>query len=172
MLLPEIMTLKEVAKYLRVHPQTIYRLVKEGRLPAFKAGGDFRFHRADIERYVTYKYTLFGRIKVSSVFYRNDVLKKYLDNLKKYYIIDEAFSGRLGLNELYQKLKEGKISGKEEFVEIRYNKVRLNMAQPGEPHRWELVVVVPIKETQKIASIPEEQIHWIKYLLRITPPPQ
>jgi excisionase family DNA binding protein len=43
------MTLEEVANYLRVHPSTIYRLVKRGKLPAFKVGSDWRFNLESIE---------------------------------------------------------------------------------------------------------------------------
>jgi excisionase family DNA binding protein len=35
---PEVMTLEEAAEYLRVHPCTIYRLVKKQKLPAFQSG--------------------------------------------------------------------------------------------------------------------------------------
>jgi excisionase family DNA binding protein len=56
---PPILTLDNVAEYLRVHPSTIYRLLKKKRLPAFKVGRDWRFNlesidlwRADAERSV------------------------------------------------------------------------------------------------------------------------
>ena len=32
----EILTVKEVGEALRVHPSTLYRLVREGRIPAFQ----------------------------------------------------------------------------------------------------------------------------------------
>ena len=35
----EIMTLKEVAEYLKLAEKTAYRLAAEGKLPGFKAGG-------------------------------------------------------------------------------------------------------------------------------------
>ena len=38
-----VLTLEEVASYLRVHPSTIYRLLKKKQLPAFKVGSDWRF---------------------------------------------------------------------------------------------------------------------------------
>lgn len=44
-----VMTLEEVANYLRVHPSTIYRLVKKGQLPAFKVGSDWRFNQESID---------------------------------------------------------------------------------------------------------------------------
>jgi len=31
-----VMTMREVARYLRIHPSTIYRLLHEGKFPAFK----------------------------------------------------------------------------------------------------------------------------------------
>jgi len=46
-----VMTLEEVAKYLRVHPSTIYRLVKRGKLPAFKVGSDWRFNLESIDNW-------------------------------------------------------------------------------------------------------------------------
>lgn len=42
------MTVKEVAEYLRVHPTTVYRLLRQGGLPAFRVGADWRFRQADI----------------------------------------------------------------------------------------------------------------------------
>lgn len=163
MLLPEILTIEEVAKYLRVDVQTVYRLVKSGKLPAFKAGRKWRFHRADVERYVTYKYHIFGTIGVRSNFFKAEVLQRYIDDPQKYYIFDEAFSGKLGLRELYYDWKSGKISDKNNFVEIPYKKVRFNLASPSEPHRWALVVVLTPTEMEKIMSNTEEYKHWTKY---------
>ena len=41
----DIMTLKEVAKYLGLHVMTVYKLTREGRVPAAKIGGQWRFKR-------------------------------------------------------------------------------------------------------------------------------
>ncbi|MBV9180185.1 MAG: helix-turn-helix domain-containing protein [Acidobacteria bacterium] len=46
-----IFTLKAAAEYLRVHPSTIYRLLKTKQLPAFKLGRDWRFNRESIDRW-------------------------------------------------------------------------------------------------------------------------
>ncbi len=48
----EILTLKEVASYLKVAEKTAYRLAAEGRLPGFKVGGSWRFKCVDIERWI------------------------------------------------------------------------------------------------------------------------
>ena len=47
-----LMTLQEVAAYLRVHTSTVYRLLKEGKLPAFKFGSEWRFNREVIEAWM------------------------------------------------------------------------------------------------------------------------
>ena len=44
-----LMTIEEVAEYLRFHPSTVYRLVRQGRLPAVKVGKQWRFHRQALE---------------------------------------------------------------------------------------------------------------------------
>jgi excisionase family DNA binding protein len=46
-----VITVRGLADYLRVHPSTVYRLVKQGLLPGFKVGSDWRFNREDIRRW-------------------------------------------------------------------------------------------------------------------------
>ena len=46
-----ILTLQSVAQYLRVHPSTIYRLLRKKQLPAFKVGHDWRFSLESIDRW-------------------------------------------------------------------------------------------------------------------------
>ncbi|SEN59685.1 methylation-associated defense system helix-turn-helix domain-containing protein MAD1 [Nitrosomonas marina] len=48
----EIMTLKEVAAYLKLAEKTAYRLAAEGKLPGFKVGGSWRFKRKDIDCWI------------------------------------------------------------------------------------------------------------------------
>ena len=53
--IPPILTVRELGKYLKVHPNTIYRMLKTGQLPAFRVGGvggDWRFDLAEIERWL------------------------------------------------------------------------------------------------------------------------
>lgn len=45
---PEVVNVEEVADLLRVSNQTVYNLVKSGRLPATKIGQEWRFSRAKI----------------------------------------------------------------------------------------------------------------------------
>ncbi len=46
-----VMTLEEVSEFLRVHPSTVYRLLKKHLIPAFKVGSDWRFNRTSIEQW-------------------------------------------------------------------------------------------------------------------------
>ena len=48
----EILTLKEVAVYLKLAEKTAYRLAAEGKLPGFKVGGSWRFKRDDIVAWI------------------------------------------------------------------------------------------------------------------------
>ena len=48
----EILTLKEVAQYLKLAEKTAYRLAADGKLPGFKVGGSWRFKREDIEIWI------------------------------------------------------------------------------------------------------------------------
>lgn len=45
----EIMTIEEVAQYLKMKPQTIYTWAQSGKIPAAKIGKEWRFKRSLIE---------------------------------------------------------------------------------------------------------------------------
>lgn len=47
-----IMTLREVAKYLGLHVMTVYKLTREGRVPAAKIGGQWRFKRDILDEWL------------------------------------------------------------------------------------------------------------------------
>ncbi len=44
----ENMTVKEVADFLRVSRQTVYMMVKQGKIPCFRVGTKVRFKRDDV----------------------------------------------------------------------------------------------------------------------------
>jgi len=48
----KLMTLKEVAEYLRVTEKTVYRLLKRGHIPATKVGHQWRFDRDSIDEWL------------------------------------------------------------------------------------------------------------------------
>jgi excisionase family DNA binding protein len=49
----EILTLDEVATYLKAGKKTVYRLAQQGQIPGFKLGGTWRFRRAELHRWMT-----------------------------------------------------------------------------------------------------------------------
>jgi len=51
----DIMTIKEVAAYLKLTEKTAYRLAAEGKIPGFKVGGSWRFKQSDIEKWINEK---------------------------------------------------------------------------------------------------------------------
>jgi excisionase family DNA binding protein len=52
---PRMLTVREWAEYLRVHQATVYRLLRQQKLPAFRVGADWRFNREEIERWMTHE---------------------------------------------------------------------------------------------------------------------
>lgn len=48
----EILTIDEVAAYLKAGKRTVYRLAASGKLPAFKLGGTWRFRRSDLDQWI------------------------------------------------------------------------------------------------------------------------
>ncbi len=48
----KIVTMSELAEYLKVHPSTIYRLLKYSDIPAFKLGSDWRFNLDSINEWL------------------------------------------------------------------------------------------------------------------------
>ena len=47
----DIMTLEEVAKYLKLKPQTIYAWAQGGKIPAAKLGKEWRFKKSVIDKW-------------------------------------------------------------------------------------------------------------------------
>lgn len=51
-MLDEILTLPEVATLLKVAEKTVYTMAQRAQLPAFKVGGQWRFKRVDLDRWI------------------------------------------------------------------------------------------------------------------------
>ncbi len=47
-----IMTIDELAKYLRLHTSTVYRMVRLGEIPASKIGNQWRFRKDVIDNWI------------------------------------------------------------------------------------------------------------------------
>ena len=51
----EILTTKEVAEFFHIHPLTVHRYAREGKIPAFKIGSDWRFHKRQLDKWIKEK---------------------------------------------------------------------------------------------------------------------
>ena len=51
--MPEIMTTKEVAKYLRLHEITVCKHAAEGKMPAVRVGRVWRFDKEAIDKWIS-----------------------------------------------------------------------------------------------------------------------
>jgi excisionase family DNA binding protein len=52
-----LLTANEVADLLRVSKMTVYRLIKEGALPALRVGRSYRLREDDVDEYLSKRYT-------------------------------------------------------------------------------------------------------------------
>jgi len=50
--LGEIMTLEETAKYLKIGKSTLYKMAREGKIPAVKIANQWRFRKEDIDKWL------------------------------------------------------------------------------------------------------------------------
>jgi PTS system nitrogen regulatory IIA component len=57
------LTVKDVAKLLNVNEKTIYRWLKQGSLPAYQLGNQYRFNKAELLEWATSR-----QIGVSRIF--------------------------------------------------------------------------------------------------------
>lgn len=59
----QIMTITEVAKYLGIHPITVYRLINDTDIPACKIGGQWRFKKDILDNWLAKKMKNNGHAK-------------------------------------------------------------------------------------------------------------
>lgn len=43
---------KDLAEFLKVHPNTVYKFVRDGSIPYVKVGGQYRFFKPDIAKWL------------------------------------------------------------------------------------------------------------------------
>jgi excisionase family DNA binding protein len=48
----DVMTIRELAVYLKMAEKTLYRLAAEGAVPGFKVGGAWRFRKSEIDKWI------------------------------------------------------------------------------------------------------------------------
>ena len=48
----DVMTIRELAAYLKMAEKTLYRLAAEGSITSFKVGGSLRFRKSEIDKWI------------------------------------------------------------------------------------------------------------------------
>lgn len=48
----DIITIKEVAEFLKLKEKTAYALAARGDIPGFKVGGSWRFRKSELEKWI------------------------------------------------------------------------------------------------------------------------
>lgn len=123
-----VMSLSEVSKSLGVNRRTIYRLIKEGQLPATKIGGVWRFIRTEVSRYMLDRKYRYGTTGIHGIFFYSNVLDKYYKKKDVYYVNESAYDGFVGNRQDYHDyktlrslnaIKKGDIF----FAQLHYRKV-------------------------------------------------
>ncbi|MDI6788150.1 MAG: helix-turn-helix domain-containing protein, partial [Planctomycetota bacterium] len=151
-----LMGSSEASKALGVNRKTLYRLVKDGRLPATKVAGVWRFIRNEVNRYLIKRRYSLGIYTARPLFFWSYVLDKYRNDPQTYYIKDSAYDGFVGSRKDYyeyqtlvsmHRVKEGDRF----FVELHYRKV---------PVKGGVILVLTNKQVQSIPV--KEQNHWMK----------
>jgi excisionase family DNA binding protein len=51
----DILTVKEICDLLQVNPSTVYKLIREGKIPSFRVGSEWRFRKDVIRRWMAEK---------------------------------------------------------------------------------------------------------------------
>lgn len=74
--LPDIMTIEEVAGYLRVSERTVYDWAQKGEIPCGKLGTSWRFKRDEIQRWVDEKLGTRDRRQAENVLTIREVLSE------------------------------------------------------------------------------------------------
>lgn len=50
---PDVLNLREAASLLRIHPMTLYKLVRKHAIPCRKVGGTWRLNRQEVMAWLT-----------------------------------------------------------------------------------------------------------------------
>lgn len=50
-----LMTIREIADYLRLSKVTVYKMTRQGKIPALKIGKQWRYNKSEIDSWVKQK---------------------------------------------------------------------------------------------------------------------
>lgn len=50
---PEVLTVKQVAEYLQIDPQSVYKMAQRDKIPCTKIAGQWRFKKSILDEWLT-----------------------------------------------------------------------------------------------------------------------
>ncbi len=59
----DVLTLDEVATYLRISKSSLYKIVQRGEIPGQKIGKHWRFHRTSLEQWLKEGFKIEGHVE-------------------------------------------------------------------------------------------------------------
>jgi len=146
-----VMSLSAVSKELGVNRRTVYRLIKEGKLPATKIAGVWRLIRTEVSRYMLDRKYSYGTTGVKGIFFYSQVLDKYYRKKDVYYVKDSAYDGFVGNRQDYHDSKcwGVVIPPGTGFYELHYRKV---------PVKGGFILALTYGQYENLPK--EEYVHW------------
>ncbi len=123
-----LLDIKQVAEYLQMNKMTVYKLAREGKIPAFKVASEWRFRKDLIDAWIM------NQLKDKPGFEKIHILKK-LSIDKTVLIVDDDETIRDYFERALKEYKVLKASSGEEALEIiqkeRIDLVLLDIRMPG-----------------------------------------
>lgn len=125
--MPELMTLPEIAEYLRFTRKTIYELLKQGKIPAIKIGRKWRFDKEVIDNWL-YHNTEGAKARILVIDDEEVIRSLFKETLKEQgHVVITAANGAEGIQQVRQQefdlvfldLKLPDMEGPEVFREIK-----------------------------------------------------
>jgi nitrogen PTS system EIIA component len=117
---PDIMTIEEVAEYLRVSERTVYDWANKGDIPCGKLGTAWRFKRIDIEKWVDSRLSAGSDKKDFTPLFMNSVLKA-----EHVIVVDKADKADI-LNQMIKLLEDApEIKSKRDLEQGIYHREQL-----------------------------------------------
>ena len=84
-----ILTIDELAEYLKIPKSTLYKLAQQGKVPAQKIGRHWRFHKSAVERWLEQAYVARG--SSSGLLERDPILAEIVRRLVEAYQPDRIY---------------------------------------------------------------------------------
>jgi len=133
----KLMTPQEVCAYLKISRRTLYTLIKKGRIPTVKVGGQWRFKYGEVYEYLR------GDVLSQPRFYKPEVLEYYRSRPDKYEIREDATNGWISVKKtapssqpFYQFFRFTRVKLKTGETVLRVMPGLIDMLPDNEKRHW------------------------------------